>query len=333
MTKAISILIGLILFSGTWGTSFGQKAPFAPSLLVKIDNDYFNINIRGTDRYYSDGFFLGFSSQVRKRNILDRLMLTASKDAFRVRYLTVSQQLYTPHHIGNPNLQVGDYPYAALLALRYGNRTIMDDYAFYSQLTLGVQGPIALGEEVQKPLHQKVFHSNSPLGWKHQLPNDIAICYTFNFQKRLYDTQRIELNGYGEVNLGTLYNNLSAGAIFKVGLFSSSYAPQAWLFARDRQQVKRQIYLCLTPYIKMVQSNSLLEGGPLKTAGGAWGTPTAHYYHIDRSELERLIFGYSWMVKYVGTHVSVAYHQNFYSAEIKGLNGHMYGTITFEVKL
>lgn len=311
----------------------GQTVSYAPSLIFKVDNDFFNINIRGTDRYYTDGFFLGFSSQVKKRNLFDRLMIVTSKDAFRIRNFSISQQIYTPHHIGNPNLQVGDYPYAALLAMRYGNRTITNSYSLYSQLTLGVQGPMALGEEVQKPLHKKIFHSNIPQGWQYQLPNDIAICYTLNLQGRLFQASNIELNGSGEVNAGTLYNNLSIGSNLKIGLFRSDYTPEAWLFLRDKQHYTRQIYLTISPYIKIVQSNSLLEGGPINAPGGAWGTPTARFYHIDRSDLERLIYGYSWMLRYVSYRFSIAFIQNFYSAEIKGLNGHMYGTFAFEIKL
>lgn len=315
-------------------SSFCQEKDkeYAPSLELKVDNDFFNISLKGTDRYYTNGFFIGVKSYVKNKNIFDRLMV-AEDSPYRIREIMLSHQIYTPQHIGNPELQVGDYPYAALLAVNYSNLTLKSDYALCSQLTVGVQGPIAQGERVQMYLHRKIFKSNVPQGWKYQLPNDIALRYTVRLEKRVWNVGKFDLRGNAEVNIGTLNNNLKVGATLCIGSVNSFFSVDDHLFLKKGRTGRKGVTFSVTPYIMMVQGNSLLEGGPLKSAGGAWGTYNAKYYHIDRSQLEKFVYGYSWTFRYSGKSMGISYSQNFYSPEIKGLDGHLYGSFSFDVRL
>lgn len=289
--------------------------------------------MRGSDRYYTCGILLEYASQARSRNIFDRIAIAPSDSSFQIRSISLDHQTYTPHHIGNSQLQVGDYPYVGLFVVNYGNRFLEKDYSFTSTLTLGIQGKAALSCEVQSFLHQKVFHSNIPQGWKYQLPNDIAACYTFSFDKKLYSTTRAEFLGNATLQFGTLHNTFKLGGLFRFGRFYNFFDPRAWLFTREKRFAKRQLYITVEPYLKFVQGNSLLEGGPTNAPGPAWGKPGAKYYHINRDQMERIVYGYSWTLCYVSRWYSIAFQEHLQSAEIKGLPAHEYGTVIFAIKL
>jgi len=320
---ALFVLIGLPL------GGFCQEPNYATTLNANFDNDFINLQMRGSDRYYSEGMLFGISSQVKKRQLLDRITLPSSNSAFRIRSFYIEHQLYTPHHIGNPDLQVGDYPYVGLIAASYGNRLLETGYSLTSTLTVGVQGPAAMGKELQTYLHQNVFHSNIPRGWKYQLPNDLALCYTFTFDKLLYGTSRVEVIGHTELRLGTLHNSLKMGGQFRFGSSYSFFDPHTWLFTQDKSNAKAQLYLTVEPYIMLVQGNSLLEGGPTNSLGQS----QAKYYHINRDQLQRLVYGYSWALHYEGRTVAIAFQEHLQSAEIKGLPAHEYASVKFRVKL
>jgi hypothetical protein len=326
------LLIATLLYlSFTLGQC--QDLKYATSINFNFDNDYFSIKMRGNDRFYSNGILIGFASQVKRKQIFDRIAIATSDNAFRIRSFSLEHQIYTPHHIGNPNIQVGDYPYAALLVANYGNRFLEEDYSFTSTLTLGVQGPAALGYETQSFLHRKVFGTNIPQGWKYQLPNDLAICYMFAFDKLIYSTSRVEIIGNAELQLGTLHNTFRLSSIFRFGRHYSFFDPNTWLFVRDNSAIKRQLYLTVEPFLKFVQGNSLLEGGPANSPGRAWGQPESKYYHINRDQMERLVYGYSWALCYVSRWYSIAFQEHLQSAEIKGLPAHEYASVKIGIKL
>ena len=324
----ITILLCSLPFSGLC-----QEKKYTSSFLFKFDNDYLNIKMKGSDRFYTCGILLEYTSQVKRRTIFDRIAIAPSDSSFRIRTISLDHQTYTPKHIGNSKVQIGDYPYAGLIVINYGNKFLEKDYSFTSILTLGIQGKAALSCEVQSFLHQKVFHSNTPLGWKYQLPNDIAMCYTFSFDKRIFAVQHAEVLGNATLQVGTLHNTFSLGGYFRFGRFYSFFDPRSLLFTRDKRSVKRQVYITIEPYLKFVQGNSLLEGGPTNSPGPAWGKPGSKYYHINRDQMERIVYGYSWALCYVSRWFSVAFQQHLQSAEIKGLPAHEYASVKLGVKL
>jgi lipid A 3-O-deacylase len=332
LSVSLKLILPVFLCLPLIGLSQAEKK-YATSLNLGLDNDYLSIKMRGNDRYYSNGILMGFTSQVKKIQLLDRIAIATSSNAFRIRSFSIEHQIYTPHHIGNPNIQVGDYPYAALLVVNYGNRFLEQSYSFTSTLTLGMQGPAAMGYEIQKFLHKKVFHSNIPLGWKYQLPNDIAICYTLAFDKLIFTASNVEFIGNTVLQIGTLHNTFRLGGVFRFGNAYSYFDPNTWLFTKDKSEVKRQIYLTAEPYIKFVQGNSLLEGGPTKCPGPAWGNPRSRYYHINRDQMERLVYGYCWSLNYVSKWFSLSFQENMQSAEIKGLSAHEYAGVKVGLKL
>lgn len=314
-----------------WGQQ--ESSPYAPSLLLQLDNDYLSMKVRGADRYYSSGMFLGARWAAGKRNFLDKLMLSMPAPVLQVRELQAMQLIQTPATIGNPNVQVGDYPYAALLALRYDSYTVGDGYGMGGAITAGVIGPQAQGEQLQRPLHEKLIGSNVPQGWRHQLPNDYVLGYQLRVDKRLWQQPRVELIGHAQANAGFLFNDLQLGASLRLGRFAPFFSADNWLFRRRGDRRPAQIYLAMRPYATIVLGNVLLEGGSFNSPVKPYGHPRSLYYHIDRDKMERLLYGYSWSLNYAGGGFSCSFVQHFQSAQIKDRFAHEYAGVLFAFRL
>lgn len=305
----------------------GQERSYASSIFISNDNDFFNISTKGTDYYYTNGITIGFINKIKRKNCFDRLMLSPKNSVFTIRKIFIDHKAQTPENITNTAIQWGDYPYAALLTLNYSNFSFFDSYSLASQLTIGVIGPIAGGQEIQTFLHKKVFNSDLPQGWNNQLSNDIAINYKISGTKLLFETNNIETTLHSELNLGTLYNNIMISSSFRIGRFSSYYAPSAWLF--DKCNSRTQLFINISPFIKIVQGNSLLEGGPISALTHSRNKT----YYIDRKNLQHFLYGYSWSLCYRNRWMAILFAENFYSTEIKGLNGHCFASLGFEFKI
>jgi hypothetical protein len=91
----------------------------------------------------------------------------------------IGQSLFTPENIKIPEPIPDDRPYAAWLYAAVGLVADNDKSLDVTALSLGVVGPAAQGEAVQKWFH-KVNGSPEPMGWANQLQNELAIQFTYS---------------------------------------------------------------------------------------------------------------------------------------------------------
>ncbi len=89
-------------------------------------------------------------------------------------YFSLGQNLYTPEVITDPNPDPDDRPYAAFLYGSLGFSSVTDNHVDDLELTLGVVGPLALGEETQKTVHD-ITGGDEPRGWDSQLENEPGV--------------------------------------------------------------------------------------------------------------------------------------------------------------
>jgi len=80
----------------------------------------------------------------------------------------IGQNFYTPADIHTPDLQVNDRPYAAILYLGRIWKLKTDNATQWTEVNLGIAGPLALGESVQKGWHE-VINIAQPQGWDNQI--------------------------------------------------------------------------------------------------------------------------------------------------------------------
>lgn len=90
-------------------------------------------------------------------------------------FYSIGHNIYTPDTITGATADPNDRPWAGYLYGSAGMVTLTDNHADEIELTLGVVGPAALGEQVQKAIHAHITDSPTPKGWAHQLKNEPVI--------------------------------------------------------------------------------------------------------------------------------------------------------------
>jgi hypothetical protein len=142
----------------------------------------------------------------------------------------LGQNLYTPEDISTPELIPDDRPYAGWLYGAVGlvadNRRILD----VIELSVGVVGPAAIGEEMQKFIHE-IIGSPEPMGWDNQIGNELALQLTYERNWRnvtaIGDSPlEIEATPHAGAALGNVFIYGSGGAMARIGNdLRSDYGP------------------------------------------------------------------------------------------------------------
>jgi hypothetical protein len=173
-------LLVMVLLSGATpaaAAETGYREPDHASILsFQWENDVFSG--RGTDRHYTNGLrfsLLRGDDQVPGWLLgLSRALPWFPRGGYVRGSWSLGQNLYTPSDISSPDPIPGDRPYAAWLYLGRGlvleNGRVVD----IMELSLGVVGPAALGEPMQKGIHE-IIDSPPPRGWEHQLPGEPTV--------------------------------------------------------------------------------------------------------------------------------------------------------------
>jgi len=182
-----------------------------------------------TDRYYTNGSAISVAYQPdwadRLASYVPFAKLTGVGDEpDTAAGLTFGQLIFTPENISNPNLILGDRPYAGYL---YGgvfwqraNDTTIDHF----QLDLGIIGPSSLAEDAQKWVHDNISGID-PRGWDNQLADEPTVQFHFRKKWRI-DLPRIrpfdipldsQLIPHLGTSLGTVYLNVQGGATARIG--------------------------------------------------------------------------------------------------------------------
>lgn len=206
-----------------------QAADPQSIITIQIENDAVS-TLKGTsDQYYTSGLRLGWTSGTDFYPAAND-PATALFGAGTTRVsLDLVQSLFTPRNtqINPPN--PSDRPYAGELLLTGG---LIHDTASTRDilnLTLGVVGPAALGEEVQNGFHSII--SNTPnRGWHYQIPDQPA------FEGLYQHSWRLPLAGIGPLEtdavpaltaaVGDVRDYVQAGSIFRIGQgLASDFGP------------------------------------------------------------------------------------------------------------
>ena len=132
----------------------------------------------GTDKNYTNGARVTYFEFGAEPPVLAE-WLDWLVPSFRVNettsvYYSLGHNLYTPEDIEAPVPDPADRPYAAFLYGSAGFVSVTDDHIDDLELTLGVVGPLALGEQIQRNVHEAI-DSPDPAGWDFQLENEPGI--------------------------------------------------------------------------------------------------------------------------------------------------------------
>lgn len=198
------------------------QPPPGSELQLFVENDM----LARTDRYYTNGLKLGVGIpfdllQMPAAEVLRAIDPDGGADIHVG--LFVGQNMYTPRDITVTAAQPHDRPWAAWLYLggvaqrARGNR--LDTVEF----DVGMVGPAALGEPVQKAWHRLV-DTRTPRGWQNQIPNEPAFALTY-LQKRRFGNDNADLVVNGGGSLGTVLTHARAGLMLRLGQRLTGFGP------------------------------------------------------------------------------------------------------------
>ena len=233
---SVSVL-GLMSFMSPAFAQEAQKPTMAEQIPAEIkrqnitDSKILTFNYEndmiggGEDEYYTNGVrasLLDLNAKVPDfiYNMADWIPLNDLNDKTAITY-SVGQNLYTPSNIETALPQPDDRPWAAFLYGSAGLTTVTDDHIDEVEMTLGMVGPAALGEQTQKFIHEHVSDSPTPKGWSHQLKNEPGIILSAQRRyPRMWETDMGGLNiaagPYAGATLGNIYTYGNGGLTLQI---------------------------------------------------------------------------------------------------------------------
>ena len=158
----------------------------------------------------------------------------------RQRYLSLqlAQYLFTPQRLDSAAPIVDDLPYAAVLSLGL-SAVVQDERRLQAaSLVLGLVGPSAGGEPVQRTVH-RLTDSTPARGWHHQAGDQAVASLAYEHRERLWSASPDrglggDLIARGSLRLGNLVSATDIGLALRWGAnLPQDFALPAPLFADD----------------------------------------------------------------------------------------------------
>jgi lipid A 3-O-deacylase len=196
--------------------------PAGSEIQLFIENDM----LAHTDRYYTNGFKLGVGLPFDLLQAPAAQMLRSldpdNGDGIQVG-LFLGQNLYTPRDITIAAPQPNDRPWAAWLYLGGVAQRARNNRLDTVEFDVGVVGPAALGEPIQKAWH-RLIDTKVPRGWDNQGKSEPAFMLSY-LQKRRVGSDTADLILHGGGSLGTVMTHARAGATARLGWRLTGYGP------------------------------------------------------------------------------------------------------------
>ena len=237
-TRSCARVLGpFLLLAGL--TMQASEIQHSREFTIKIENDI----VGGSDSQYTSGVEISWLQQARNANTARRIhrgvsptfRLLGSLDSVTHSHydtsFSIGQKLFTPDFVNEIEIVENDRPYASWSYLNFGlhqkNRTSSQSLAF----TLGMIGPKSFGEDLQRGIHQLIGDA-VPLGWHHQLKNEVGANIGLRSMNRTYQLEfgnerSLELFASKELSIGNIDTsaliggNLRFGRNLKFGAHSS----------------------------------------------------------------------------------------------------------------
>jgi hypothetical protein len=188
--------------------------PAGSELQLFVENDKW----AHSDRYYTNGIKFGVGVpfdllQVPAAEVLRRLDPDGAADVQVGLFL--GQNMYTPRDITVAAPQPNDRPWQAWLYLGGVAQRVRGNRLDTVELDVGVVGPAALGEQVQKAWHRLV-DAREPRGWDNQGKSEPAFMLSY-LQKRRFGNATADVVAHGGGSVGTVMTLARLGAQFRLG--------------------------------------------------------------------------------------------------------------------
>lgn len=179
------LFLSLLLCSGTYAAEPPEKTvkqtiphrvlnePKRNIITIVMENDSIG---SGSDKNYTSGASINYTDVNAKfpkiAHRIDKLIPTFEINQTSSIHYSLGQTIFTPKDISQTVANPNDRPWAAFLYGTMGMITLTDNHTDEVEVTLGMVGPAALGEQSQKFIHKNITDSPTPKGWDNQLKNE-----------------------------------------------------------------------------------------------------------------------------------------------------------------
>lgn len=210
-----------------------ERNPYENYLSFSYENDLIG---DGQDKYYTSGVRMTYYNvNTDVPPVIDDIAEAIPGfdiNATTGTYFTLGQNLYSPSDIRTSAPQDGDRPWAAWLYGSIGLATLTDDHTDDVELTLGVVGPEALGEQTQKFIHSHITGSPTPKGWRNQLDFEPGVILSWqrrwpqgpggNWSVDFGHNFRLNAEPNVNVSLGNIYTYAGTGMMLTFGPYQDT---------------------------------------------------------------------------------------------------------------
>jgi hypothetical protein len=199
-----------------------QLAPSPGSIWTfQGENDSVSTTPGGSDKYYTSGLRIGWTSGTDAVPDFARNLATTVWGDGQTRIsFDLMQQIYTPQNIFRVNPNPRDEPVAAILAGTFGLIQDTERSRSTLALTLGVIGPAAWGRQVQNGFHE-LIRDRINKGWGEQLENEPAVNLmagrTWRFGLVQAGGIETDLLPTANIGVGTVRDYAQLGVVFRIG--------------------------------------------------------------------------------------------------------------------
>lgn len=244
-------------------------------LRINYENDYFS----QTDMYFTQGVRIELIAPFIYKSIVSKLLFSGSKKNLHFYGLAIQRDGFTPKSIRISDIYYGERPYAGTMFLSHFhiNLNTLNHLKTTMQLDIGMIGSAVGGNEEQTAIH-KLIGGVKPQGWHNQIANDIILNYKAQYEKGLIKNKYLEFIALGEGRLGTLYTDVSMGAMIRTG-FMNSYFMNIGI-TKSKSLQKFQCYVFAKGNVKAVAYNGTMQGGVFNRHS---------VYTISDGDVERIV--------------------------------------------
>lgn len=188
---------------------------------ISGENDSISTIPGGSDKYYTSGLRLGWTSGANQApNFVSEYATGFWGSGITRASFEISQQIFTPSNTLRTRPNPSDRPVAAYLAATFGVLHDTSDRRDIVAVSLGVIGPWALGRQVQNGFHE-LIHERINQGWGGQGSNEpaVEVLASRTWRRAIAHFGGVEADVLpaATIGIGTVRDYAQAGAVFRVG--------------------------------------------------------------------------------------------------------------------
>ncbi len=172
-TRKLEAAVAAALVGVVLAASARAAMPAAdPAAIFTLEDENSSISTaRLTDRYYTNGVHVGWTSPTDYAPGVEGIGRTLFGEGRQRVAVDVSQQMFTPANTKASTPPRGDRPYAGVLLLQLSQSSETETSLSNLTVDLGVIGPSALGKQVQNGFHDLIGQGHDG-GWNTQLRDE-----------------------------------------------------------------------------------------------------------------------------------------------------------------